>query len=175
MRLFWFSEALRVSLIFASEGAPYLYLSCWTRLSDECLTSLMYCYASVMERFRSKPHLATDSLSPQFSFTLVLTESQVDETKLSARLIPNQLQADGEEAIRIGRCANNIEVEGSIQRKWKRQLQTELCSLTYTTVSILSIEDFRSQPAPRRRSDSSGNCGIREFIARDCTTSAGPN
>jgi hypothetical protein len=73
-----------------------------------------------------------------------LTEGQLDETELSARLALNNLHADTGEQIEIVRTNQKVEVEGLVEtNERKRELQTQLAVVPHLTVSIQSVADLK--------------------------------
>jgi hypothetical protein len=76
-----------------------------------------------------------------------LTESQLDETELSARLILNKLHADTGEQIEIARTAQKVEVKGLVETSQrKRELQLQLAMVPHLMVSIRSVQEERDLP-----------------------------
>jgi hypothetical protein len=76
-----------------------------------------------------------------------LTEDQLDETELSARLVLNNLHADTGEQIEIARTVQGVEVKGLVEtNERKRALQTQLAMVPHLTVSIQSVTDLRNHP-----------------------------
>jgi len=89
----------------------------------------------------------TDFATPKFTLPSVVTDSQLDEAELSARLVLNQLQADTDEQLRIERAPQEIEVKGLVETEQrKRQLESELRLIPHLRILILSFEDLRNQP-----------------------------
>jgi hypothetical protein len=87
-----------------------------------------------------------DFATPKFRLPSVVTDSQLDEAELSARLTLNQLQADTDEQLRIERHPQEIEVKGLVETEQrKRQLESELRLIPHLRISILSFEDLRNQ------------------------------
>jgi hypothetical protein len=76
-----------------------------------------------------------------------LTEGQLDETELSARLVLNNLHADTGEQIEIARTERGIEVKGLVEtNERKRVLQAQLAMVPHLTASIQSVTDLRNHP-----------------------------
>lgn len=76
-----------------------------------------------------------------------LTDGQLDETELSARLVLNNLHADTGEQIEIARTVQGVEVKGLVEtNERKRALQTQLATVPHLTVSIQSVTDLRNHP-----------------------------
>ncbi len=76
-----------------------------------------------------------------------VTESQLDETELSARLILNNLRADTGEQVTIARTAQDVEVNGLVETAdRKRALQSQLATVSHLKVSIRSVQEEQSLP-----------------------------
>lgn len=77
-----------------------------------------------------------------------LSEDQLDETELGARLRLNQLHADTGEQIEIVRTEQGVEVRGLVETNArKRALQTQLATMPHVTVSIQSVSDLKNSAA----------------------------
>lgn len=77
----------------------------------------------------------------------IVTEDQLDETELEARLVLSTLGADTGEQIEIGRIPQGVEVRGLVDTdERKRALQTHLQTVPHLRVSIRSIADVQSNP-----------------------------
>jgi len=75
----------------------------------------------------------------------VLTENQLDEAELDARLILNQLHADSGVPIEVHRNAEGVIVEGLVDtEKRRRELQAGLRSVPHVTVAIQSDEALKA-------------------------------
>jgi len=76
-----------------------------------------------------------------------LTEGQLDETELSARLVLNRLHADTGEQVTIARTAQDVEVKGIVETaERKRALQSELATVPHLKVSIRSVQEEQGLP-----------------------------
>jgi hypothetical protein len=77
-----------------------------------------------------------------------LSEGQLDEIELGARLRLNQLHADSGEQIEIARMEQGIEVRGLVEtNERKRALQAQLAGMPRVTVSIQSVSDLKNSEA----------------------------
>lgn len=77
-----------------------------------------------------------------------LSEDQLDEIELGARLRLNQLHADTGEQIEIARTEQGVEVRGLVEtNERKRALQTQLATMPHVTVSIQSVSDLKNSAA----------------------------
>jgi DNA-directed RNA polymerase specialized sigma24 family protein len=77
-----------------------------------------------------------------------LTDGELDEAELSARLALNQLHADTGEQIQIVRDPSGIVVKGIVETEQRRhQLDDQLDMLSHVTASISSIEELKARPA----------------------------
>ena len=76
-----------------------------------------------------------------------LSESELDQTELSALLILNRLHADTGEQVKIRRSEGIVEVDGLVESEERKQeLQAQLRVVPHLTVSIRSIEDVQRTP-----------------------------
>jgi hypothetical protein len=79
-----------------------------------------------------------------------LSEGQLEESELGARLILNQLHADTGQQIEIVRTPQGVELKGLVETDdLKRALQEQLHALPHLTASIQSVADVRNAPAAR--------------------------
>lgn len=89
---------------------------------------------------------------PRLSLEISKSHSpeQLDETELAARLILNQLHADGDEQIEVRRTQRGVEVEGLVSTEdRKRELNTQLMTVPGLEILIRSEEDLsKSVPSP---------------------------
>jgi hypothetical protein len=77
----------------------------------------------------------------------MLTEDQLDEAELGARLILNQLHADTGEQIEISRSSQEVEVKGLVETdERKRELQAQLRVVPHLRISIESLTDLKNNP-----------------------------
>ncbi|MEI9978448.1 MAG: hypothetical protein WDN23_05505 [Edaphobacter sp.] len=77
----------------------------------------------------------------------MLTEGQLDETELGARLVLNHLHADSGEQIEIRRAQESVDVEGIVETdERKRELQAQLRMVPHLKVSIQSVSDLKNSP-----------------------------
>jgi hypothetical protein len=73
-----------------------------------------------------------------------VSEGQLDETELGARLILNQMHADTGEQIELRRGSQQVEVVGLVETPERRQaLSAQLKSVPHLKVSILSVADLK--------------------------------
>ncbi|WP_446744593.1 zf-HC2 domain-containing protein [Silvibacterium acidisoli] len=79
-----------------------------------------------------------------------LTEEQLNDVELSARLALDRLHADTGEQVEISRSARGVEVHGITDtRERKHEIEAQLNMLPHVTASISSIEELKtaaSQP-----------------------------
>jgi hypothetical protein len=76
-----------------------------------------------------------------------LTEGQIDEAELGARLMLNQLHADSGVPIELHRNAQGVVVDGLVDTEdRRRELQAGLRSVPYVTVAIQSDEALKANP-----------------------------
>ena len=89
---------------------------------------------------------ARPALLPRLSASL--TDGQLDEAELSARLVLNQLHADTGEQVEIVRDPSGIVVKGVVETEQrKRELLDRLYSLPHVTASLSSIERMKAEPS----------------------------
>jgi hypothetical protein len=75
----------------------------------------------------------------------VVTQGQLDEAELAARLILNQLHADSGEQIEVRREQESVAVEGVVETdERKRELQAQLRTVPHLVVSIQSLADLKN-------------------------------
>jgi hypothetical protein len=94
----------------------------------------------------------TGMLKPQSGFVPlplpVLSEEQLNDVELSARLTLNRLHADAGEQIEVARGPRGVEIRGITDtEKRKHQLEVELHMLPHVTASISSIEELKARPS----------------------------
>jgi DNA-directed RNA polymerase specialized sigma24 family protein len=78
----------------------------------------------------------------------VLTERELDEAELSARIALNELHADTGEQIQLTRTPTRIDIKGVVDTDVRKQeLVSRLAFLANVRASILSIEEVGSRPA----------------------------
>jgi hypothetical protein len=78
----------------------------------------------------------------------VLTEEQIDEAELGARLVLNQLHADSGAPIELHRNAHGVIVDGLVDTEdRRRELQAGLRSVPHVTVAVQSDEALKANPA----------------------------
>lgn len=78
----------------------------------------------------------------------LLSEEQLDEVELSARLTLDHLHADNGEQIEVVRSGHGVEVRGITDSEARRQqLAAELEMLPHVRASITSIEQLKTRPA----------------------------
>jgi hypothetical protein len=77
-----------------------------------------------------------------------VSEEQLDEAELEAKLILNQLHADTGEQIEIHRKQQEIEVAGVVETNERKQaLQAQLSAAPHVSVSIQSADDLKNARA----------------------------
>ena len=77
----------------------------------------------------------------------VLSNLELDEAELEARLALHQLHADAGERIRLARRAQGIEIKGVVDTDArKHELVARLSQLPHVQTSILSVEELDNQP-----------------------------
>ncbi|MBT9332031.1 RNA polymerase sigma factor [Paracidobacterium acidisoli] len=77
----------------------------------------------------------------------VLSDLELDEAELSARVVLNQLHADTGEQIHLTRSSSGIDIKGVVDTDVrKRELVSHLASLPNVHPSILSVEEIGSRP-----------------------------
>lgn len=77
----------------------------------------------------------------------VLSNLELDEAELEARIALNQLHADAGEPIHVGRSSSGIEVKGVVDTDVrKQQLVSRLSQLPHVQSSILSVEELGNRP-----------------------------
>jgi RNA polymerase sigma factor (sigma-70 family) len=78
-----------------------------------------------------------------------LTDGQLDEAELSARLALNQLHADTGEQVEIVRDPSGIVIKGVVETEQrKRELLDRLYLVPHVTASISSVEKMKTEPSP---------------------------
>ncbi len=78
----------------------------------------------------------------------VLSEGQIDEAELGARLMLNQLHADTGEDIQIRRSAQGVTVEGVVETEGRKsELKTRLQLVPHVTLAIRSAEEAAAHPS----------------------------
>ncbi|MEI9979964.1 MAG: hypothetical protein WDN23_13385 [Edaphobacter sp.] len=78
----------------------------------------------------------------------VLSEGQIDEAELGARLMLNQLHADTGEDIQIRRRAQGVTVEGVVETEGRKsELKTRLQLVPHVTLAIRSAEEAAAHPS----------------------------
>jgi hypothetical protein len=106
--------------------------------------------ANVFEPIGGVETAGTPSMSRVFMLPAMperLTDGQLDETELSARLVLNNLHADTGEQIEIARTERGVEVRGLVEtNERKRDLQRQLAAVPHLTVSIQSVADLKNTP-----------------------------
>lgn len=106
--------------------------------------------ANVFEPFETPLSIASTSVSRVLPFPRlpeILTEGQLDEAELGARLMLNQLHADTDEPLSIHRTPQDVVVDGLVDtEERKRALQAGLKTVPHVAVSIQSVEDIKNRP-----------------------------
>jgi hypothetical protein len=76
-----------------------------------------------------------------------LTDGQLDEAELGARLLLNQLHADSGEPVEIHRTPQGVNISGLVEtEERKRELESGLRTVPHVAVSIQSVEHLKSSP-----------------------------
>jgi hypothetical protein len=105
---------------------------------------------SVFEPIGGMETAMTTTSSRVLSFPLPperLSEDQLDEIELGARLMLNRLNADTGEQIEIARTEQGVEVRGLVETNArKRALQTQLAAVPHLTVDLQSVADLKNSP-----------------------------
>lgn len=89
------------------------------------------------------------NVHPALSIPLprVLSDLQLDEAELGARIALHDLQADQGEQIRLTRTAQGIEVKGVVDTdQRKEQIVSQLLTVPHVHPSILSVEEIEDSP-----------------------------
>jgi len=90
-----------------------------------------------------------------------VTEGQLDETELEARLVLNKLGADTGEQIEISQTPRGVEVRGLVDTEERKHLlQKQLSIVPHLTVSIQSMADIKDNLAVPRVA---GNINVAEL------------
>jgi DNA-directed RNA polymerase specialized sigma24 family protein len=77
----------------------------------------------------------------------VLSDLELDEAELAARVVLNQLHADTGEQIHLTRSVNGVDVKGVVDTDArKQQLVSRLALLPHVRSSILSVEEIGNRP-----------------------------
>jgi len=77
----------------------------------------------------------------------VLSDLELDESELAARVVLNQLHADTGEQIHLTRSASGIDVKGVVDTDTrKQQLVSRLALLPHVRSSLLSVEEIGTRP-----------------------------
>jgi DNA-directed RNA polymerase specialized sigma24 family protein len=80
----------------------------------------------------------------------VLSDLELDEAELTARVVLNQLHADTGEQIHLARSVSGIDVKGVVDTDArKQQLISRLALLQHVHSSILSVEEIGNRPPGR--------------------------
>ncbi len=78
-----------------------------------------------------------------------LSEIEVDEAELEARLILSHLNLDGSGRIELGRAEDGVHVRGVVESdKVKRQLESQLRMVPHVVPSILTVQEMASRRSP---------------------------
>lgn len=86
---------------------------------------------------------------PLLHLPTLLTDGQLDEAELGARLLLNQLHADTGEPIEVHRSAQGVTVDGLVEtEKRRRELQAGLQAVPHVVVAIQSDESLKAHPSP---------------------------
>lgn len=93
------------------------------------------------------------NIHPTLSIPLphVLSDLQLDEAELSARLVLHELHADQGEQIRLTRTPQGIDVKGVVETdQRKEQIVSQLLTIENVHPSILSVQEIEDSPRPVR-------------------------
>ena len=97
-------------------------------------------------------HAVTDAagMHAALHLPLVLSNLELDEAELAARIVLNQLRADTGEQIHLTRGVAGVDVKGVVDTDArKQQLVSRLALLPHVHSSILSVEEIGSRPPTR--------------------------
>lgn len=89
------------------------------------------------------------SIHPSLSIPLphVLSDLQLDEAELAARLVLHELHADQGEQIRLTRTPQGIDVKGVVETdQRKEQIVSQLLTVENVHPSILSVQEIEDSP-----------------------------
>jgi hypothetical protein len=88
---------------------------------------------------------ATPRVLPFPRMPEMLTDEQLDETELGARLVLNRLHADTGEQVEINRLPQGVEIKGLVDTDERKQaLQTQLRAVPHLMVSIQSVAELKN-------------------------------
>jgi DNA-directed RNA polymerase specialized sigma24 family protein len=78
-----------------------------------------------------------------------LTEVQLDEAELGARLVLSQFHLDADARMRMTRSPDSVRVEGIVSSAaQRREIESRLRQVQYVTPLVTSEEELRNQPTP---------------------------
>jgi hypothetical protein len=93
-----------------------------------------------------------------------LTEGQLDETELGARLMLNQLHADTGEQLEIHRSPQGVSVAGVVDtEEQKRNLQDRLRMVPHVSAAIQTVAEASAAPVPTGVSQSVAIASMPDF------------
>jgi len=88
-------------------------------------------------------------IHPALHLPHVLSDLELDEAELDARVVLNRLHGDQGEQIHLARSANGIEVKGVVDTEQrKKQLVSQLLLVPHVRPSLLSVEELGNNPLP---------------------------
>lgn len=97
----------------------------------------------------------------------VLSDLELDEAELGARVALNQLQADTGEQIHLARQADGVHVKGIVETDVRKQeLVSRLSQIPHVQTVILSVEELGNTPQPRTPAESSQPIRVYSVEAR---------
>jgi DNA-directed RNA polymerase specialized sigma24 family protein len=77
-----------------------------------------------------------------------LTDMQLDEAELGARLVLSQLHLDADARVQMVRSSDSVQVEGIVSNiAQRRELESRMHQVKYVTLLVTSEEELRNQPA----------------------------
>ena len=86
---------------------------------------------------------------PFLRLPVALTEGQLDEAELGARLMLNQLHADTGEQLEIHRSPQGVAIAGVVEtEERKRDLQSRLQTVPHVTSEIQTVGEASANPSP---------------------------
>ncbi|GGG99467.1 RNA polymerase sigma factor [Silvibacterium dinghuense] len=88
-------------------------------------------------------------IHPALHLPHLLSDLELDEAELEARVVLSQLHADQGEQIHLDRSSTGIEVKGVVDTdERKHQLVSQLLQVPHVRPSILSVEELSNNPLP---------------------------
>jgi DNA-directed RNA polymerase specialized sigma24 family protein len=97
-----------------------------------------------------EPFMTHMSTAAQSLRLPLLTNVDLDEAELQTRLVLHQLNADTDGRVQLSRKSTGIQVSGIVDSEQrKRQLETQLRSLSHVQTSLATVREMQARPAPR--------------------------